>query len=129
MAPATRRDSFCGKFSVMDVFFQYGLKFTILPPHTTAPSSKRFVEQVDYFDHPNTIGWVRLGDEAHENSGLACVITNGDDTAKRMCLGNLNANTAWREVTGAFPDPITLDEGGWADFPCRAGSLSVWVKG
>ena len=85
-------------------------------------------EQVDYFDHPNTIGWVRLGDEAHENSGLACVITNGDDTAKRMCLGDLNANTAWREVTGAFPDPITLDGGGWADFPCRAGSLSVWIK-
>ena len=34
MAPATRRDAFCGKFSIMDVFFQYGLKFTILPPHT-----------------------------------------------------------------------------------------------
>lgn len=50
MAPATRRDSFCGKFSIMDVFFQYGLKFTILPPHTTAPSSKRFAAQVDYFD-------------------------------------------------------------------------------
>jgi alpha-amylase len=85
-------------------------------------------EQVDYFDHPNTIGWVRLGDEAHENSGLACVITNGDDTFKRMTLGDLNANTTWREMTGAFPDPITLDEGGWADFPCKAGSLSVWVK-
>lgn len=50
MAPETRRDSFCGKFSIMDVFFQYGLKFTILPPHTTAPSSPRFAEQVDFFD-------------------------------------------------------------------------------
>lgn len=50
MAPATRRDSFCGKFSIMDVFFQYGLKFTILPPHTCAPSSKQFAAQVDYFD-------------------------------------------------------------------------------
>lgn len=50
MAPATRRDSFCGKFSIMDVFFQYGLKFTILPPHTVSPSSPRFAEQVDFFD-------------------------------------------------------------------------------
>jgi L-fucose isomerase-like protein len=50
MAPATRRDSFCGKFSIMDVFYQYGLKFTILPPHTVAPGSKRFAAQVDYFD-------------------------------------------------------------------------------
>jgi len=50
MAPTTRRDSFCGKFSIMDVFYQYGLKFTALPPHTTAPSSPKFAEQVDYFD-------------------------------------------------------------------------------
>lgn len=50
MAPATRRDGFCGKFSIMDVFFQSGLKFTIRPPHTVAPSSPRFAEQVDYFD-------------------------------------------------------------------------------
>lgn len=50
MAPETRRDAFCGKFSIMDVFYQYGLKFTILPPHTVSPSSPRFAAQVDYFD-------------------------------------------------------------------------------
>ncbi len=50
MAPETRRDAFCGKFSIMDVFYQYGLKFTILPPHTVSPSSPRFADQVDYFD-------------------------------------------------------------------------------
>lgn len=50
MAPATRRDAFCGKFSIMDVFCQAGIKFTILPPHTVSPSSPRFAEQLDYFD-------------------------------------------------------------------------------
>jgi L-fucose isomerase-like protein len=50
MAPDTRRDAFCGKFSIMDVFYQYGLKFTILPPHTVSPASPRFAAQVDYFD-------------------------------------------------------------------------------
>ncbi len=50
MAPALRRDAFCGKFSVMDVFYQYGLKFTALKPHTVAPSSDSFREQVRYFD-------------------------------------------------------------------------------
>lgn len=50
MAPESRRDAFCGKFSIMDVFYQYGLKFTILPPHTVSPSSPRFAAQVDYFD-------------------------------------------------------------------------------
>ena len=50
MAPATRRDAFCGKFSIMDVFHQYGLEFTALKPHTVSPASERFAENVDYFD-------------------------------------------------------------------------------
>ena len=50
MAPALRRDSFCGKFSIMDVFCQYGLKFTALVPHTVHPRSDRFAANVDYFD-------------------------------------------------------------------------------
>ncbi|HOD48609.1 MAG TPA: hypothetical protein PKJ78_01150 [Candidatus Hydrogenedentes bacterium] len=49
MAPAVRRDSFCGKFSVMDVFYQYGVKFTALKPHTVNPASKRFKQNLDYF--------------------------------------------------------------------------------
>ncbi|MBU4286405.1 MAG: hypothetical protein KKD76_05800, partial [Verrucomicrobia bacterium] len=34
MAPALRRDAFCGKFSIMDVFCQCNVKFTALKPHT-----------------------------------------------------------------------------------------------
>ena len=50
MAPAVRRDAFCGKFSIMDVFVQYGLPFTVLPPHTVHPDSAAFAGQLDYFD-------------------------------------------------------------------------------
>jgi L-fucose isomerase-like protein len=50
MAPALRRDAFCGKFSIMDVFYQYGLKFTTLAPHTVNPNSNDFSEQIRYFD-------------------------------------------------------------------------------
>jgi L-fucose isomerase-like protein len=50
MAPAVRRDAFCGKFSIMDVFYQYGLDFTVLKPHTVRPDSARFAENIDYFD-------------------------------------------------------------------------------
>jgi L-fucose isomerase-like protein len=49
MAPEVRRDSFCGKLSIMDVFCQYGLKFTALKPHVVKPGTKRFAENVDYF--------------------------------------------------------------------------------
>jgi len=50
MAPQFRRDSFCGKLSVMDVFHQYGIKFTALKPHVVRPSSPQFRASVDYFD-------------------------------------------------------------------------------
>ncbi|HNR36298.1 MAG TPA: hypothetical protein PKO36_14040 [Candidatus Hydrogenedentes bacterium] len=50
MAPAVRRDSFCGKFSIMDVFCQYGLPFTAVKPHTAHPASKAFAGNVDFFD-------------------------------------------------------------------------------
>jgi L-fucose isomerase-like protein len=50
MAPALRRDAFCGKFSVMDVFHQHNLKFTALKPHVVSPSSSRFQGNIDHFD-------------------------------------------------------------------------------
>lgn len=50
MAPATRRDSFCGKMSIMDVFVQCGIRFTALKPHTVSPHSETFKDNVDYFD-------------------------------------------------------------------------------
>ena len=34
---AHRRDAFCGKFSIMDVFTQFGIPFTAWPPHTLSP--------------------------------------------------------------------------------------------
>jgi L-fucose isomerase-like protein len=50
MSPALRRDSFCGKISIMDVFRQYGVKFTALKPHTVKPGSAQFKSNVDEFD-------------------------------------------------------------------------------
>jgi len=50
MGPEFRRDSFCGKFSVMDVFYQYGIKFTALKPHVVSPHSKAFAENIEHFD-------------------------------------------------------------------------------
>ena len=50
MAPALRRDSFCGKLSIMDVFRQNGVAFTALKPHTAHPLSDEFADNVDHFD-------------------------------------------------------------------------------
>lgn len=50
MGPALRRDSFCGKLSIMDVFQQHNLKFTVLKPHVVNPHSDHFKANIDYFD-------------------------------------------------------------------------------
>lgn len=50
MGPSTRRDSFCGKISIMDVFRQYGVKFSTMKPHTVRPGSEKFKANIDEFD-------------------------------------------------------------------------------
>lgn len=50
MQPENRRDSFCGKLSVMDVFRQNGLAFTALAPHVAAPGGDAFRRNVEHFD-------------------------------------------------------------------------------
>lgn len=49
MSVQQRRDAFCGKFSIMDVFCQVSLPFTTYAPHTVHPSSKAFAQQLDWF--------------------------------------------------------------------------------
>jgi L-fucose isomerase-like protein len=44
-----RRDSFCGKLSIMDVFCQYGLPFSALDPHVVHPASPEFARQLGTF--------------------------------------------------------------------------------
>ena len=66
-----RRDAFCGKFSIMDVFYQYRLPYTVFPPHTLHPFSKEFKQQIETFDQ-------------------VCRIVRG---MKRMTVGAIGART------------------------------------
>ena len=44
-----RRDSYCGKFSIEDVFNQYGIPYTVLAPHVVHPSSPEFGQNLADF--------------------------------------------------------------------------------
>lgn len=44
-----RRDAYCGKFSVTDVFYQYRVPFTVLKPHVVHPLSPVFAENLRDF--------------------------------------------------------------------------------
>ncbi len=66
-----RRDAFCGKFSIMDVFYQYGLRHTVFEPHTIHPATPAFGAQLDQF-------------------AALCRVVHG---MKRMTVGAIGART------------------------------------
>ncbi|MER2055830.1 MAG: hypothetical protein ABTB30_11150 [Clostridia bacterium] len=68
---AHRRDAYCGKFSVTDVFTQYDVPFTVLKPHVVHPLSEKFRENLQDF-------------------AAVCRVVNG---MKRFNLGCIGART------------------------------------
>jgi alpha-amylase len=81
-------------------------------------------DQYDYFDHANTIGWTRLGNDEH-SGGMAVVLSNGDDGSKSMEVGQ--PNCTYIDLTKHIEDPVTTNDEGWGEFRCNGGSVSVWV--
>lgn len=81
-------------------------------------------DQYDYFDHANTIGWTRLGNDEH-SGGMAVVLSNGDAGTKWMEVGQ--PNCTYIDITEHISEPVTTNEEGWAEFCCAAGSVSVWI--
>ncbi len=86
-----------------------------------------FGEEYRYFDHPNTIGFTRTGDEEHPHSGCAVVISNAEDGFKFMKVGPAHAGEEWVEATGNIQERVTIDENGEAEFPVRGGNVAVWL--
>ncbi|PMB48075.1 alpha-amylase [Fischerella thermalis CCMEE 5201] len=82
-------------------------------------------EQHNYFDHPNTIGWTRLGNREHPGA-MAVVMTNGADGNKWMNM--FRPNKAFYDITEHIPGKIYTNADGWGNFPCKGGSVSVWLQ-
>jgi len=82
-------------------------------------------EQRDWFDHPNCIGWTRLGIPSHPR-GLAVLLSTGAEGSKWMATGKPHAT--YVDVTEHRREPIRTNGDGWAEFRCPPGSLSVWVE-
>ncbi|MGM1045541.1 MAG: alpha-amylase [Bacillota bacterium] len=98
-----------------------------IDPLLYARYHKAYGKQDDYFDHPNTIGWVRWGVPDIPRSGCTVVISNGDEGSKRMNVGKERAGQVWVDLTNTRKDRITIGEDGFAVFPVNSGSVSVWA--
>ncbi|WP_280771121.1 alpha-amylase [Salipaludibacillus daqingensis] len=103
-------------------------KKALIDPLLDARYHHAYGEQHDYLDHPNTIGWVRLGEVDIPHSGCAVVITNGDDGDKRMFVGVHRAGETWTDVMKNITEEILIDEEGYGLFPVKSESVSVYVS-
>lgn len=83
-----RRDSYCGKFSICDVFHQYNIPFTIMQPHVVHPSSSAFEKNLKDF-------------------AAVCRVVNG---MKRFTIGIIGARTT--KFKTVRYDEITLQKYG-----------------
>ncbi|MBD1379780.1 alpha-amylase [Metabacillus arenae] len=98
-----------------------------IDPLLYARYHKAYGDQEDYFDHPNTIGWVRRGVSEIERSGCAVVISNGDEGGKEMFVGEARAGEVWVDLTNTRKDHIIIEKDGHAFFPVNKESVSVWA--
>ncbi len=77
MDVAHRRDAFCGKISIMNLFHQAGLPYTVYAPHTISPADPRFGKQLEDF-------------------AAVCRVVKG---MKRVSVGAIGARTTpWKTV-------------------------------
>ena len=83
-----RRDAYCGKFSICDVFHQYNLPFTVFEPHVVHPLSAEFAQNLADF-------------------AAVCRVVRG---MKRFTIGVIGARTT-KFKTVRF-DEITLQKYG-----------------
>jgi len=95
-----RRDAYCGKFSICDVFHQYGLPFTVMEPHVVHPLSEAFARNLADF-------------------AAVCRVVKG---MKHFTIGVIGARTT-KFMTVRF-DEITLQKYG---ITCTTFDLSELV--
>lgn len=80
-----------------------------------------------YFDHPNTVGFVRTGDEEHPNSGLAFLMSNSEAGNKVMNVGKQHQGETWYDYTGSVKEEVVIDEEGNGNFLVNSRNLAVWI--
>ena len=89
---------------------------------------KLFGVQHDYFDHYNVVGWTYEGDNEHDDSGIAVLLSDSEGGVKSMYLGLNHAGETFVDVTNNLDEQVVIDECGYGQFMVAGGSVSIWIK-
>jgi alpha-amylase len=84
--------------------------------------------QKDYFDHGNTIGWVREGTDEIGCSGFGVVMTNSKGGEKPMEIGKRHSGKSFINVCGNWDDKLVIDNDGIGNFYVQDRSVAVWIS-
>ncbi|KAJ6494839.1 glycoside hydrolase family 13 protein [Mycena vitilis] len=87
----------------------------------------------DYFQDPNCIGFVRMGDLVHP--GCAVMLSNTEPEATnavfihtiRMFVGREHAGAVFRSYMSQ-DGRVDIDADGWGVFSCSPNAVEVWVR-
>lgn len=111
----------------------YGIPHDKVPPVTELKKllalRKRYAygEQIDYFDDSSLVGFSRLGDEEHADSGMAVLLTDSVSGTKLMQVGKKYAGSVFYDALGRFAEPVAIDQDGFGTFRAEGGNVSVWI--
>lgn len=83
--------------------------------------------QHDYFDHGNTIGWIREGVDEKPLSGYAVVITNSLGGDKPMEIGKRHQGRPFINICGSPDDKVLIDENGVGKFYVHDKTVAIWI--
>lgn len=91
-------------------------------------SRQIFGKQVDYFDDTNCIGWVLTGEFEDANSGIAVIMTNGENAEKEMTISAIHRGKTFVDILGNNQEEVVLDDNGKGLFLVNGGEISVYVQ-
>ena len=84
-------------------------------------------EQTDYCDDPSVVGFTRLGEEEHPDSGMAVLATDSTAGEKRMYVGKRFAGCVFYDALASSERTVTIDNEGNGAFYVDSSSVAVWV--
>lgn len=100
-------------------------KVEALPKLLQARQKFAFGKQVNFFDDPNCIAWIRMGDTG--SSPCVVILSNGDAGKKEITLDNSFKGFKFKDFLENRTETIEFDENGKAVFFVNPRSVSIWV--
>lgn len=85
-------------------------------------------KEMDYFDDPDVVGWVRTGTYDIEKSGYAVIMTNAKAGSKKMTISAVHAGETFIDILANNSEKVVLDQTGSGMFSVNGGSISVYVE-